>query len=186
MSVSNVVMMSKSNRHEPLANAFRDHHRRVFKAAFRITGSASDAEDVLQSVFLRILKRGDASERLDLGRDPASYLCRAAINAGLDVLRSRKRAPSTDLAQVPEPLGDEVSIADEVEQVKLRTRLRAALSVLDPRAAEVIALRYFEGYGNVEIADMLDTSASVIAVTLHRARQRLKAELGVLEELNHE
>ena len=59
MSTSNVVMMSASSRHEHLANAFRDHHRRVFKAAFRITGSASDAEDILQSVFLRILKRGD-------------------------------------------------------------------------------------------------------------------------------
>ena len=176
----------ESGRHEHLANAFRDHHQRVFEAAFRVTGSAAEAEDILQSVFLRILRRGDASRSLDLGRDPVSYLCRAAINAGLDVLRSRKRAPSVDLAQVPEVSGDGISIDEEVERAKLRTRLRAALSVLDSRAAEVIALRYFEGYGNVEIAEMLDTSPSVIAVTLHRTRHRLKAELGVLEELNHE
>jgi RNA polymerase sigma-70 factor (ECF subfamily) len=57
---------------------------------------ASDAEDVLQTVFLRIVRRDDPPLRAD---DAASYLHRAATNASLDLLRRRKTRDS-------EPIGD--------------------------------------------------------------------------------
>ena len=52
-----------------------------------------------------------------------------------------------------------------------------ALSRLNPRAAEVFALRYFEGLDNREIARILGTSWSSVAVTLHRTRVRLRKEI---------
>ena len=58
----------------------------MFLAAYRVSGSIQDAEDVLQSVFLKLLKQDGGRYAAD---NPASYLCRAAINASLDVLRSR-------------------------------------------------------------------------------------------------
>ena len=158
-----------------LATAFEEHRRRVFRAAFRVTGNVADAEDVLQTVFLNVLKR-DTPGGVDLGRSPKSYLCRAAVNAAVDVLRARRRAahPTEEASESEDP----ASGADaEVWRRDIRRRLRAGLARLAPRAASIVALRYFEGYGNVEIATMLDTSASSIAVTLHRARQVLKAEL---------
>ena len=156
-----------------LAAAFEEHHRRVFRAAFRVTGSIDDAEDVLQTVFLNMMKRETAAG-LDLGNDPKSYLCRAAVNAAVDVLRARKRKTAME-AEVDheETAGADVGVARR----ELRRQLRAALSQLSPRAASIVALRFFEGYGNAEIATMLGTSSSSIAVTLHRARRRLKAEL---------
>ena len=157
-----------------LAAAFEEHHQRVFRAAFRVTGSIDDAEDVLQTVFLNMMKRETATG-VDLGNDPKSYLCRAAVNAAVDVLRARKR--KTAIEPEAEPPQETAGADAELTRRELRRRLRAALSRLSPRAASIVALRFFEGYGNAEIATILGTSASSIAVTLHRARQRLKAEL---------
>ncbi|MCY3621445.1 MAG: RNA polymerase sigma factor [Gammaproteobacteria bacterium] len=159
---------------QALAAAFEEHHQRIFRAAFRVTGSIDDAEDVLQTVFLNMMKR-ETNAGVDLGNDPKSYLCRAAVNAAVDVLRTRKRKAAIEPEAEPP---QETAAADaELETRELRRRLRAALSRLSPRAASIVALRFFEGYGNAEIATMLGTSSSSIAVTLHRARRRLKAEL---------
>ena len=48
---------------------------------------------------------------------------------------------------------------------------------LSPRSAEIFALRYFEGLGNRQIAELLNTSAGVIGVLLHRARRRLQKSM---------
>jgi len=76
---------------------FRAHHDRVFRTAHRITGSPADAEDVLQTVFLRLVRNEDS---FDLSENPAAYLSRAAINASLDLLRCRGRARPLDLDEV--------------------------------------------------------------------------------------
>src|SRR6478736_5061480 len=75
-----------------LSDLFAAHHRRVLMAAYRITGSMADAEDVAQSVFLR-LTAGDEPAISNAG----SYLYRAAINGALDLLRRRATAASEPL-----------------------------------------------------------------------------------------
>ena len=171
---------SASSPSTALDAVFREHHQAVFRAAFRVTGNVADAEDVLQTVFLNLLRRAGrgTDEALRLGDRPGRYLARAAVNAALDLLRSRK--PTMDVDAVPEPVAD-ADNDDAVWRSELRARLRMALSQLAPRSAEMVALRYFEGYGNGEIAAALNTTASSVAVTLHRARQRLKAHLGGME-----
>jgi len=74
-----------------LESAFLEHQRRVFRAAFRITGNAQDAEDVLQTVLLRLARQGEGVLAV---ANPSSYLYRAAINAALDLLRARRERPS--------------------------------------------------------------------------------------------
>jgi DNA-directed RNA polymerase specialized sigma24 family protein len=51
-----------------LERAFREHHALVFRAAYRVTGNAGDAEDVLQTVFLRLLKRDPGAEPVGTAR----------------------------------------------------------------------------------------------------------------------
>jgi RNA polymerase sigma-70 factor (ECF subfamily) len=167
---------------EVLTALFREHSGRIFRIAYRLTGSASDAEDVLQTIFLRLLRREEAP---DLSASAASYLHRAAVNAGLDLLRSRKRTVQVPLQSEDEDEPDLPLAADPrtgpdsvLESGELRRKLRDAISTLSPRAAEIFALRYLEGYGNTEIADMLETTRSSIGVTLHRSRERLKEVLG--------
>ena len=76
---------------------FQTHHARVFRIAHRITGSPADAEDVLQTVFLRLVK---SPEGYDLSANPEAYLSRAAINASLDLMRGRTRSRSVGISDL--------------------------------------------------------------------------------------
>lgn len=161
-----------------LREIFEQHHAQIFRTAYRITGSGPDAEDVLQTVFLRLLRREDDVELAP--NAAARYLHRAAVNASLDLLRARKRARAVDVEEV----GPAAFVQPESEGPESRSRareiaawLRRAVSRLSPRSAEIFTLRYLEGYGNREIAEMLGTSQTAVAVTLHRTRNRLGKEL---------
>jgi len=170
-----------------LEHIFREHHDRVFRTAWRVTGSPADAEDVLQTVFLRLARTEES--RQDLGRafewseNPEAYLSRAAINASLDLLRSRKRSRAVAMDDVEHYAAMTTSTSSRHaeahhEDRELRKLIRAAVSRLGEKAGEIFALRYFEGYDNGEIARMMNTSALVVGVTLHRARARLRKEIG--------
>lgn len=156
---------------------FREHNRRVLRAAYRITGNLEDAQDVLQTVFLRLARREGGSPLSD---SPGNYLHRAAINAALDMVRSRRSRRATALEDVEPMLQD--SPKKEPDRVQdsgeIRDQIRAALAKASPKAAEIFTLRYFEGYGNHEIARMLGTSRSTVNVILHRTRQKLREEIG--------
>ena len=143
---------------------FERCHGLVFRTAYRITGNAADAEDVLQAVFLRLLRRDRHAEPLD---NEESYLRRAAINASLDIVRARQ--------QPALPFDD--SPPGREDPGELRENLRRALSTLNRREAEIFALRFFEGYTNPEIARMLRMSQVHVAVLLHRTRKQLQKEL---------
>jgi RNA polymerase sigma-70 factor, ECF subfamily len=166
-----------------VAAIFDRHHAEVLRAAYRITGSAMDAEDVLQTVFTRLLRQpaGPGGARLDLSRSAGGYLHRAAVNAALDLLRSRRRSRLVGLDDLEQEPVDRSGPDPErrLGSRELGRRLRTALSRLSPRQAEVFALRYLEGMGNLEIARLLGSSQTAIAVLLHRARHRLQRELQV-------
>jgi RNA polymerase sigma-70 factor (ECF subfamily) len=158
-----------------LEQLYNAHYDRVFRAAYRVSGSSSDAEDVLQTVFLRILKHQHDFASVE---DAGNYLYRAGVNAALDLVRSRKSAPSTSLEEQA-PIGGEAWKPDRGHHSpELRERLRDAVAQLHPTAAEMFVLRYYEGYDNQEVARLMDTSEGTVAVTLHRTRARLQKELG--------
>jgi RNA polymerase sigma-70 factor, ECF subfamily len=167
-----------------LERLFREHHDLVFRAAYRVTGSAEDAEDVLQTVFLRLAKRAE----IDLAPSPAAYLHRAAVNASLDLLRGRTIARSVALDDLESEPAERASLNPEARHAdsELKKLIQQAVSRLGASAAEMFVLRYFEGYGNSEIAAMTGTSQMVVAVTLHRSRARLRKEIGHYLEKHHE
>ena len=174
------IKMMSAEANNSLETLFQQHHDRVFRTAYRVTGSAADAEDVLQTVFLR-LARG--SEGVIVPDNPESYFARAAVNASLDLLRARKRSKAVAFDDVENgPAAIELvsrrSPEATHEDRELRELIREAVSKLGPTAGQMFALRYFEGYDNGEIAQMMKTSALVVGVTLHRARTRLKTEIG--------
>jgi len=150
---------------------FADHKELVFRAAYRVTGNSTDAEDVLQTVFLRLLRLEQTPEIHYL----RAYLHRAAVNAALDLLRARRENQNVPLEDQPEIEGTE-SASRLQETGELRAWLREALSRLNPRWAEMFVLRFIEDYSNQEIARMMKTSAAVVAVALHRARAQLRKD----------
>jgi RNA polymerase sigma-70 factor, ECF subfamily len=157
---------------DELERTFRAHHGLVFRTAYRITGNAGDAEDALQTVFLRMLRRGGNADPLE---NEESYLRRSAINAALDVIRSRQAEQTVPL---PEEDSEQVPAALVQSDVSgLRQALGRAMAQLKPRPAEIFALRFIEGLSNQEIAQTLGISQVLVAVIVHRTRQQLRKQL---------
>jgi RNA polymerase sigma-70 factor, ECF subfamily len=149
-----------------LAELYERHHEAVFRAAFRITGNSADAEDVLQTVFMRVLS---GNEPEAAGR-PAAYFRRAAINAAIDLLRRRAVHAAT-------AYDDQAPHAAVEPALLLKQQLRRAIATLEPDDASLFLLRFVEGLSNQELADMFQLEKNNVAVRLHRIRVRLQEEL---------
>ena len=151
---------------------FRDHYEFLYRTARHITGTSQDAEDVVQTLFLRLLHRELSGE---IRSNPRGYLYRSAVNIALDVLRARKRRGGhTENAEVLERIAtDRSSLAEE----DVFAKLREALGELNPKAAEIVVLRHLHGYSHSEIATLLGTSQGTIAVSLFRTRARLRRSI---------
>jgi RNA polymerase sigma factor (sigma-70 family) len=76
---------------EELEEVFRAHARLVYRTAYCVTGSPQDAEDVVQAIFLQLLRRGFPP---DFRRNPKAYLYRAAVNRALNAVKSRRQRAS--------------------------------------------------------------------------------------------
>lgn len=153
------------------------HGRSVFAAAYRVLGDAGLAEDVQQSVFVRLLEK---PPRDDV-EHWAAYLCAMATRAAIDELRRRQRwrrlverfRPG---AEATEPLPPEV--LDESMQA---SRLRRALGRLPRRQGQCFALRFLDGMSIDEIARSLAVSTNVVSVSLNRATHSLRRHVEAFE-----
>src|SRR5262245_38725403 len=158
---------------------FRAHSQFVYRTAYGVTGNAEDAEDVLQTVFMRLVRRELPP---NLRSNPKAYLYRAAVNVSLSVIRSRRlRVPAGDLELV------EVSVhtVRASESADVRDRLLSVMDSMaesDLQAVELLLLKYVHGWSDSDIAKMSGKARSTIAVRLFRARARLKKLMRVQEE----
>jgi RNA polymerase sigma factor (sigma-70 family) len=161
--------------HEPLADeletVFREHSRLVYRTAYTVTASAQDAEDVVQTLFMQLLRRGFPP---DFKRNPKGYLYRAAVNHALNSVKSRQRQASVVDAARREPAVQATAEEAVDPDADLQARLVTAMAQLNPRAVEMLVLRYEQDASEAEIGRLLGTSRAVVAVTLFRARARLK------------
>jgi len=163
---------------------FREHYAMVFRAAYRVTGNAAEAEDVLQTVFLRLLRRLPDAEAVE---HPESYLRRAAVNAAVDVVRARVHASPVPLEDLEPVLVSPSGSADRMLKAgEIRDWLRQTVARLSPRAAEIFALRFYEGLTNPEIARLLGTTEASVAVTVSRSRDRISKEYQALTGGSHD
>jgi RNA polymerase sigma-70 factor, ECF subfamily len=149
-----------------LAELYEQHSEAVFRAALRVTGNQADAEDVLQTVFVRVLSRGGPVEGLKL---PAAYFRRAAVNAAVDVLRRRELHAAS-------PVHDH-ALSTAEPPVLLKEQLRRAIAALDGDDASLFLLRYVEGLSTEELAALFELERNNVTVRLHRIRHRLQAEM---------
>ena len=157
---------------EPLEREFEDlfheHYPLVYRTAYSVTGSREDAEDVVQTIILRLYRNKDWS---GLKGKPKAYLYRAAVNEAVSVLRSRRRLLLTDdPAELEKPL----ETSGSSREPALQGEFLKTIAHLGKSAVEILILRYEHNYTDAEIAKLLGTSRSAIAVRLYRARARLK------------
>jgi RNA polymerase sigma-70 factor, ECF subfamily len=162
-----LILMPSTAPATGFAELFERHSEAVFRAALRVTGNRADAEDVLQTVFLRVLT--GSGEVRDAGL-PAAYFRRAAVNAAVDVLRRRElRGDSVYDESAPR-----VAVQP---QLLLKEQLRRAIAALDREDATLFLLRHVEGLSIDELAGMFKIQKNNATVRLHRIRLRLQAEM---------
>jgi RNA polymerase sigma-70 factor (ECF subfamily) len=151
---------------QELEGIFGEHYQMTYRTAYGVTGNAEDAEDVVQTIFLRLLRREFPP---DLKKNPKAYLYRAAVNLSLNTIKMKKRLTLTDDAEGFTSHLSEAGSAEEIHR-----RLYEAVSELTPGAADILVLRYVHNYSDAEIARLLGTSRGTIAVSLYRSRVRLR------------
>ena len=150
----------------------------IFRTAYRITGNAADAEDVLQTIFLRLLRQPPGAAPLD---QEESYLRRAAVNASLDLIRQKQTARSVPINEAALPAAQPTSSATAADS-GIKECLRRALRTLTERAAEIFTLRYFEDLSYEQMATALGCSMGTVASRLSRGHKMLAAKLGDLRK----
>ncbi|MDX5516002.1 sigma-70 family RNA polymerase sigma factor [Stenotrophomonas sp. RG-453] len=158
-------------------DTFQTHRPRLFALAYRLLGSRSDAEDIVQDAWLRW-------QGADTGviRDPEGWLVTATTRLGLDRLRALRSArveyvgpwlpEPLEIALDPDPLQDPAqrhALADEVSVAFL-----ALLEQLKPDERAAFLLKDVFDYDYPDIAPLLEHSPANCRQLVHRARQRLQ------------
>jgi RNA polymerase sigma-70 factor (ECF subfamily) len=153
-----------------LRNAMEAHGEAVYRLALCRLQNQTDAEDVYQDVFLRLLEQ---PHRDWDGEHLKAWLIRATLNRCADLGRFRLRRPVLSLEELPElakPMDDRSA------------RLWEAVACLPEKLRTVVHLHYAEGYKTEEIAAMLGVPAATVRTRLRRGREKLKDLLGGIDD----
>lgn len=153
---------------------FEAHRRDVWGVCYRMTGSASDADDLLQETFARAMERPPA----DLSRPWRPWLIQVAVNQARDLLRARRRRGYVGV-WLPEPvqLPDLTTPPPSGRYERLESAtlaFLAAIEALTPQQRAILLLRDALDYSTAEAAQALSISEANVKTTLHRARKRME------------
>ncbi len=156
---------------------YREHSRHVWGLCYRMTGSASDADDLVQETFARAMKTPPA--RTDEPWRP--WLVRVAVNLARDQLRRRQHAAYTG-PWLPSPIETDDEAAPDTDMERRYGMLESvsfaflvAVEALTPRQRAVLLLRDVLEYSVDETATALSLSEANVKTTHHRARAAMEA-----------
>ena len=153
-----------------LAPLFERHHRHLFDYLARMTGNRSVAEDLVQDVFIRILKyRHTFRDDSQFG----TWAFRIARNVRADHFRGHHMR-ETALNEAAEPATPEASTADAFEHGRQAARLRRALLLMREDQRELIVLARYHGMRYEAIADLLGVEVGTVKTRMHRAIVQLR------------
>ena len=155
-----------SHAFEPLVQRY---HGPLFGVAVRMLGSRDEAQDVTQTVFLKAYQ---ALATCDRQRRFFSWIYRILVNECLNALRARRRMDG--IAETMASPG----VADPLEALETRRRVRKALLLLPDAQRDVIVLRHFAEMRYEQIAAVLGVPEKTVKSRLFSARQRLCELLG--------
>jgi len=151
---------------------FSEYRKLLFAIAYRLLGSAADAEDVVQDAWLK-WSEADRSQV----SDAKAYLARIVSNLAMDRLRSTQRQRETYVGPwLPEPIltepdaAEDAAVADSVSMAML-----VVLETLSPLERAVFVLKDVFDFSFTEIAEAVDRSEAAVRQALHRARNHIQA-----------
>lgn len=155
----------------------RPHFDRLYRLAYRLTGSKAEAEDLFQELLIKAFAKLEVLADID---EPGSWLSRVMYNLFVDQHRrfARRRVHLVDeghlagdgLAGLP---GDDSPVANN-ERLQQLNQLDAALQQLSEDQRIIVLLHDTEGYKLTEIQELTGTPVGTVKSRLHRARARLR------------
>jgi RNA polymerase sigma-70 factor (ECF subfamily) len=153
-----------------LGSLFERYHVRLFEFLCRMTGDRAAAEDLVQDIFMRVLKyRASYQEGLPFD----TWLFRIARNARADYFRVRRPTEpvDADCHKVADPAAGP---GRQLESSRDHLRLKRALLALREDQRELIVLARYQGLKHAEIGALLGVDAAVVKVRIHRAVRELR------------
>jgi RNA polymerase sigma-70 factor (ECF subfamily) len=158
------------------AQLIRRHQTAVWRAAYRFLGDRTEAEDIAQEVFVRVL---NASSRYKPTASFRTYLYCILNRLCLDHVRKMRPVPTDELPPVTDPTPSPDEAIRRKEQDAL---VQEAVNGLPPNQRMAIVLHYFEGLGWAEIADAMEVSPKAVERLLARGRKSLEDRLSAFLE----
>ena len=143
---------------------FLEHHDRLYRALFFITGSPDDAEELMQDAFLKLWERWDSTETIE---DPVGWLFRVALN-GFRMRARRARVAASRLVPM-------VSPRDPFEDVNIREDVRRMLRSLPQRQRAALVLTEIFDYSSEQAAEILGIRPTTVRVLASQGRAALRA-----------
>ena len=175
------VALARDGDSEAFRALVERHSRAVYRLAHRMTGSAQDAEDVVQETFLKAYRQ---LSRFESRANFSTWLHRIAVNCSIDLIRSRPhREAGHDAADLDQIGGDERHQAGHAspERLMLSTevqgRVMGAMSSLSAMERAAFALRHFEGQSIDEISQALGLKANATKHSIFRAVKKMRVAL---------
>jgi RNA polymerase sigma-70 factor (ECF subfamily) len=151
---------------------FNEHRNLLFSVAYRILGTAADAEDAVQDAWIK----WSAADRSHVS-DPKAYLARVVSNLALQRLRSTQYQRETYVGPwLPEPIltsGDTADAITDAESVS--TAMLVVLETLSPLERAVFVLKEVFAFSHAEIAEAVERPEATVRQAAHRAREHVQA-----------
>ena len=150
---------------------FMPHYRLLYRVAYRLTGNAQDAEDLLQDTYLKLwLKRDDLTEKAET----QAYLVTLMRNLFLDQRRLKRIDTSADLDKAEPP--DEQCLDRQIDSRDEASQMEGLIRQLPERDGNIVQMHLVEGRSYKEIEQYTGLSQGNIRIIVMRARQKLKQQ----------
>ncbi|MCO6003397.1 RNA polymerase sigma-70 factor [Actinoallomurus purpureus] len=157
---------------DPDQQVFHQHRNLLFSVAYRLLGTAADAEDAVQDAWIK----WSAADRSQVA-DPKAYLTRIVSNLALERLRSTRHKRETYVGPwLPEPIltgGDAAESVTDAESVSMA--MLVVLETLSPLERAVFVLKEVFDFSHAEIAEAVERSEAAVRQAAHRAREHVQA-----------
>lgn len=151
-----------TQRPAPSAESFEDVYRRealgMLRLAFLMVGSKSQAEEIVQDAFARLVERWDSTQ------SPGAYLRTCVVNGCRRAYRRRALERRTATAREPDPIAVDLGADD----------LADALGALPPKRRAAIVLRYYDGLSEAQIAEVLRVRPGTVKSLVSRGLAQLR------------
>jgi len=153
---------------------YREYRSPMFRIAFAILRDEGLAEDAVQQTFLKLFQNFEKIDRANCNKTK-SFIVILVKNTAIDLYRRRGRENVISFEDLERPLpAQEAQPEDQAIATLEGERLMDCLSRMEERYANLLLLRYYHGYQNREIAELLGMSQAQVAMGIYRGKQRLR------------